>query len=91
MINFAEYTATTNLLLNFAVYFYPFQIGLAVGDIAEMEKKATLRRLADLTDYFYSIDRMLPLRIRRHCKIDKITCTETEKIAVCAIFIYRIK
>lgn len=56
-----------------------------------MEKKATLRRLADLTEYFYNIDRMLPLRLRRHCKISKITCTETEKVPVSIINMNGIK
>ncbi|EDV27631.1 uncharacterized protein TRIADDRAFT_53529 [Trichoplax adhaerens] len=55
-------------------------IGLAVGDIAEMEKKAKLRRLADLTDYFYNIDKIMSRHLRKQYKIDKITCTEVERI-----------
>ncbi|RDD38689.1 Transient receptor potential cation channel subfamily A member 1 [Trichoplax sp. H2] len=51
-------------------------IGLAVGDITEMEKEASLRRLADLADFFYNIDRALIPRFRHYYAINKIKCKE---------------
>ncbi|EDV27635.1 uncharacterized protein TRIADDRAFT_53538 [Trichoplax adhaerens] len=54
-------------------------IGLAVDDIAEIEKAAALQRLADLTEFFYNIERAVPTYFRRFFALDKITCMETKR------------
>lgn len=55
------------------------KIGLAVGDIAEMEKNASLERLVDLTEFFHRTEKALPAYFRRYCVLDKIVCIEKKK------------
>ncbi|EDV27634.1 uncharacterized protein TRIADDRAFT_53534 [Trichoplax adhaerens] len=73
------------LVFGFAVSFNMLcnnQIGLAVGDIAEMEKQASRRRLVDLVYFFTGIEKSLPKYLRRSCKLIKFACTEKGDIEV---------
>ncbi|RDD38686.1 Transient receptor potential cation channel subfamily A member 1 [Trichoplax sp. H2] len=57
-------------------------IGLAVGDIAEMEREASRRRLVDLILFFNSIEKGVPKFLRKNCKLIKFTCTEKGNVEV---------